>query len=260
MKKSILAALLIFCSVSLFAQSNNEQVSKLADDFLSTDWPLVLKAKEKIENLGSAGIPNLIDLMDDCRMIKLQNTGDLIFPGAERFFGHGQIIDYDIDIACVRAGWLLEEITFMNFGFSGIHLAADELTGFINKTFPDFAINETNQDRLNQLDEEGKRKLIRDLSIGKAKMWWESSSRQWSRVNSLEQALNSNDEKCQVKGLFYLRNGVTACRGLTQKFYKSKLSKTVERLSKSETGRVSENAKLIMLDSDFSWLDIKAAY
>jgi hypothetical protein len=29
------------------------------------------------------------------------------------------------------------------------------------------------------------------------------------------------------------------------------------RLSKSETNRVSENAKLIMLDSDFDWLSIK---
>jgi hypothetical protein len=74
---------------------------------------------------------------------------------------------------------------------------------------------------------------------------------------SLEKGLNSQDEKSQVKALFYLRNGKTACKGLNQKFYKSKLSKVIEKLSNSSTSRVSENAKLIMLDSDYSWLFIK---
>jgi len=260
MKKSILYFLLVLCWVPLFSQNNNEQLKTLERDFLSTDWPLVIKAKEKMENLGSAGIPDIIAMMSDCRTLKLMNTADLIYPGAERFFGHGQMIDYDIDLACIRAGWILEEITFMNFGFSGIHLPADELVGFLDRNFPEFSAKEGNRNKMNQLDEEGKRMLIRDLSIEKAKLWWQSSSKQWNRLSALEQALNSGDEKSQVKALFYLRNGVTYCKGLTQKFYKTKLSKVVERLSKSGTGRVSENAKLIMLDSDFSWLEIKPVY
>ncbi|HEX2394732.1 MAG TPA: hypothetical protein VHI78_05260 [Bacteroidales bacterium] len=257
MKKNILYALFYFCLIPLSAQNNYEQMKALEKDFLSADWHAVVKAKENIESLGSSGIPDLITMMNDCRTIKLQNTGDLIYPGAERFFGHGQIIDYDIDVACIRAGWLLEEITFINFGFSGIHLPADELTGFINRNFPRFCSNVENQEKIKGLDEAGKRTLIRDLSIDNARKWWQNSSKQWTRLNALELALNSDDEKSQVKALFYLRNGVTSCKGLSQKFYKSKLSKVVERLSKSETGRVSENAKLIMLDSDFSWLDLK---
>ena len=198
-----------------------DPVKSLVEDFLSTDWPTVMAAKEKIENLGVTGIPEMMTVMNDCKVYKLQNTGDLIYPGAEKFFGHGQIIDYDIDVACVRAGWLLEELTFRNFGFSGIHLPADELIDFIQKTFPEYYNLPDNQKQIELLNEEGRRIRIRELSIERAKSWWETSSRQWNRLSALEQSLNSKDEKCQVKGLFYLRNGQTNCKGLTQKFYKS---------------------------------------
>jgi hypothetical protein len=257
MKKIFLHLLLCFIPFALLGSNGNEPLKDLMDDFLSADWPAVSQAKEQIENLGSAGIPGMMELLEDCRMVKLQNTGDLIYPGAEKFFGHGQIIDYDIDVICVRAGWLLEEITFMNFGFSGIHLHSSELDGFIRISFPDYAGIAGNQEKLVRLDDEGKRKLIRALSIERARIWWQTSAKQWNRLSALELALNNNDEKCQVKALFYMRNGVTVCKGLTQKFYRSRLSKVIERLSKSETGRVSENAKLIMLDSDFSWLALK---
>lgn len=226
------------------------------DEFVSNDWSVVSLAKEKMENLGSSCIPELIGMMNDCRIQKLHNTGDLIYPGAEKFFGHGQIIDYDIDDVCVRAGWLLEDITFKNFGFSGIHLPADELSGFIAATFPDY-VGIADPQQTVALSEDGKRKLIRSLSIERAKNWWLGTAKQWNRLQALEQALNSNDEKCQVKALFYLRNGKTQCRGLTQKYYKSRLEKVINKLTRSETNRVSENAKLIMLDSDFDWLSLK---
>lgn len=257
MKISILSALLILIRIPLIAQTSNEQLTVLQRNFLSTDWPSVLNAKEMIENLGPAGIQNVIAMLDNCAIHKLRNTGDLIYPGAERFFGHGQIIEYDIDFVCVRAGWFLEELTFMNFGFSGIHLPDDEMAVFIKRNFPDYMAVEANRLKVDSLDEAGRSNLIRTLSIEKAKTWWLSSSKQWSRLNALEQALKSNDEKSQVKALFYMRNGATACKGLTEKFYKSRLSKVVETLSKSKTGRVSENAKLIMLDSGFAWLKMK---
>jgi hypothetical protein len=257
MKKYIPGVFLSLCTISLFAASGTEPIKPLMDKFLSNDWPTVILAKEKIENLGSAGIPELIAVMNDCKINKLINTGDLIYPGATKFFGHGQIIDYDIDVICIRAGWLLEELTFINFGFSGIHLPGNELSTFIKSNFSDYYAITENQSQLQSISEDEKRVLIRTLSVEKAKAWWQSSAKQWTRIASLEQALNSSDEKNQVKALFYLRNGKTLCKGLNQKFYKTRLSKTVEKLSKSETNRVSENAKLIMLDSDFSWITIK---
>ncbi|MBN1145486.1 MAG: hypothetical protein JXA72_13735 [Bacteroidales bacterium] len=257
MKKSVLYLALCLLAQNLFGNVKGEPIKQLMGEFLSSDWPVVLAAKEKIENLGSESIPEILRIMDDCRVNKLENTGDLIFPGAEKYYGHGQIIDYDIDNICVRAGWLLEELTFNNFGFSGIHLPAEELIGFISKTFPDYYGIQTNRNNTDKLDETEKRKLIRTLSIEKAKKWWQAVAKPWNRLTALELSLKSTDEKRQVKALFYMRNGKTACKGLTQKFYKSKLEKTVMKLSKSETNRVSENAKLIMLDSDFDWLSLK---
>ncbi len=249
--------LVFLASFPIFSWAGNETIKELVTELVSDDWPVVLAAKEKIENLGSAGIPEMIALMGDCRINKLKNTGDLIYPGAEKFYGHGQIIDFDIDDLCIRAGWVLEEITFKNFGFSGIHLPENELLAFIKTNFPDYYAVAENQKNTENLNEDGKRKLIRALSIARAKNWWETAPKQWTRLSALELALTGNDEKSQVKALFYMRNGDTSCKGLTQKFYKSRLSKTIEKLSKSETNRVSENAKLIMLDSDFSWLALK---
>ena len=257
MKRFTIYLLLCCLSTSLFSRTNTEPIRQLINDFLSTDWPTVLSAKEKLENIGAEGISDVITIMNECREHKLQNTGDLIFPGAEKYFGHGQIIDYDIDDICVRAGWLLEDLTFMNFGFTGIHLPDNELSGFIRDNFGDYCNNPANRRQVEELSVTGKRKLIRTLSIERVKNWRQNASAEWNRLNALEEALKSQDEKCQVKALFYLRNGKTRCAGLNENFYKTQLESTVMKLTRVTLGRVSENAKLIMLDSDFDWLRIK---
>jgi len=256
MKKTIISLVLCFF-LSTYPGTGSEPIGQLISDFLSTDWPTVLVAKEKIENIGSACISDMIAIMNDCRELKLQNTGDLIYPGAEKFFGHGQIIDYDIDIACVRAGWLLEDLTFRNFGFTGIHLPDNELTGFIQNNFPDYFNNPANHTQYEELTASGKRRLIRSLSIEQVNNWWKTVAASWNRLDALENALNSKDEKCQVKALFYMRYGITKCKGLNERYYRTRLDNSIKKLSRVDLGRVSEHAKLIMLDSDFDWLAIK---
>jgi hypothetical protein len=256
MKRFIQYFLMCCFSAAPSLANGGESINQLIRDFLSTDWPTVLAAKEKIENLGQAGIPDVIAVMNDCHVHELQNTGDLIFPGAEKYLGHGQIIDYDIDDICVRAGWLLEDLTFRNFGFTGIHLPDDELSDFLQHNFPDYYNGKHRQ--IKDLSASGKRKLIRTLSIERVRSWWNNEADGWNRLDALVEALNSVDEKCQVKALFYLRNGKTICKGLDEQYYKTQLEQTIMKLSKVETGRVSENAKLIMLDSDFDWLALKA--
>jgi len=259
MKKS---ALLAFCMVlgnSMLALGGQKIPENLLSDFISTDWPTVLQAKENIENLEAAGIPQLMSLLDDFSVRKLENTSDLIYPGAERFYGHGQIVGYDIDVIAVRSGWLIEELAFQNFGFTGIHLPEDELTGFIQYNFPEFYDNSRNKQGLNKMTVAEKRELIKSLSIKKAKGWWKQQSDGWSRLDALISALQSSDEKRQVKALFYIRNGRTLCTGLTREFYQTHMESIVRSLSKVDLKRVSENAKLIMMDMDFEWLNMKSA-
>ncbi|UCH14699.1 MAG: hypothetical protein JSV22_01750 [Bacteroidales bacterium] len=241
----------------LLSFNQEKSVDKLIKDFQSSDWPTVLKAKESLENMEGKSIPELINLLGSCPVIKLENTGDLIYPGAEKFYGHGQIIDYDIDDICIRAGWLIEEIAFQKFGFDGVHVQEDRLINYIKFNFAGYYNKEDNKDKLEKMSATEKRNLIKDLSIKKAKKWWEKESKGWNRLSALVDALKSDDEKRQVKALFYIRNGRTQCTGLTKSYYKKNIHSIVNELSKVQTKRVSEHAKLILLDMNYEWLKIK---
>jgi hypothetical protein len=245
----------MFILLNIHAQTDFDQLLK---DFVGADWSTVSAAKEKLENYEEKTIPLIIPLLENNTVNKLKNTGSLIYPGAEKFFGYGQIIDYDIDNISVRAGWLLEEISFNNFGFTGIHMPDEDLIGFIKLTFPEYYNNSTNRKLLETSSVDNLRKIIHDLSVRNAKEWWQRESTTWTRLKALNEALKSYDEKCQVKALFYMRNGDTKCTGLTKDYYIDNISKEIVRLSTSDTKRISENAKLILFDTKFLWLENKS--
>lgn len=252
--KNTAVLLLSVCFLNLLSGQDKKQ---WLSDFKSNDWKKVKPAKLSLESLQGDVIPDLISLLDNKDKVSLENTGNLIYPGALKFYGHGQILDYDIDYMLVRAGWLLEEISFANFGFSGIHLTDDEARDFIKMTFPEYYNNSSNRKKIESAQNPELRKIITDLSVASAKAWWASEKTTFSRLNSLVEALQSFDEKQQVKALFYLRNGRTRCDGLTREYYYNEIIKEVGRLSGSDVQRISENAKLILLDTKLEWLSIK---
>jgi len=254
--KGIIAAFLLSV-MTLFHVNAQSDIGQIIKDFVGNDWTVVSAAKEKLENYEAKAIPQIMLLLENNTVNKLKNTGSLIYPGAEKFFGYGQIIDYDIDNISIRAGWLLEELTFNNFGFTGVHIPEEDLVGFIKLTFPDYYNNSTNRKTIETSSAVDIRKIIRQLSIRNAKEWWQLESNSWTRLNALSKALISFDEKCQVKALFYMRNGDTKCTGLTKDYYIDNISKEIVRLSTSDTKRISENAKLILFDTKFLWLENK---
>ncbi|MBN2484457.1 MAG: hypothetical protein JXB34_00650 [Bacteroidales bacterium] len=248
----------IIFSLVLAVSVNAQDKNQLLSDFTSADWPKVKAAKTGLENLQGSIIPDLIQLLDSKEKVKLTNTGNLIYPGAEKFFGHGQILDYDVDFIAIRAGWLIEEITFSNFGFSGVHVSKDEMPDFIRITFPDYYNNSANRKKIETAPLEELRLVVLKLAVNQVKEWWKENGQNFSRLNLLLQALRSFDEKEQVRALFYMRNGVTSCDGLSRDFYYDELIKEVGRLSGSEVQRISEHAKLILMDTKFEWLELKA--
>lgn len=241
----------------LFIHGQEKEIAGLLKELQSVDWTVVSGAKEKLENMEIKGIPGIITMLQDRSVKKLINTGDLIYPGAERFFGHGQIIDYDIDKIDIRAGWLLEELTFQNFGFMGVHIQSDKLIDFIKFNFPKYYNNSKNRQLIEKSSEKERRDIIRKLSAQEAEKWWEDQDGKWSRFTALIQALKSEDEKRQAKALFYIRNGKTMCTGLTRESYKAQIENVVIELSKSPLKRISEQSKLILLDTEFDWLALK---
>jgi hypothetical protein len=91
-------------SILLFTLTGNTQTDdkikpnfeNLISDFVSSEWIKVYKAKDSLLNIGKESIPHLIKLLDDPKSFnKLKNTADLIYPGANEFYGHGWVIDYD---------------------------------------------------------------------------------------------------------------------------------------------------------------------
>lgn len=257
MKKFYVTLLLLFFPLIIVVSNAQDDIPTLMKNFSSSDWPTVKTAKEKLENYEGKAIPQLIAMLDNDKVVKLTNTGSLIYPGAEKFFGYGQMVDYDIDNLSIRAGWLLEDISFNNFGFSGVHLAPDDLVPFIKVTFPEYYNNTTNRKTIESSTPDQLRDIIHKLSVQNAKKWWKEEGASWTRLNALTEALQSYDEKRQNKALFYMRNGTTKCTGLTKDYYIDNISKDIVRLSSSDTKRISENAKLILFDTKFVWLDNK---
>ncbi len=248
------AFIIFFLNTLLLAQTD---IDLLINNLVSDDWKTVKSAKENLENLERDAVSDAIKILDRDEVVKLQNTGSLIYPGAERFFGHGQIVEYDIDNLSIRIGWLLEDLSFHNFGFSGYHIPDDELIGYIKITFPEYYNNSTNRKTLEISNFAQLRGIIHKLSVQNAKEWWKNEGNEWTRLEALVEALKSFDEKRQVKALFYLRNGTTACKGLTKDYYIDNISKEIVRLASSDTKRVSEHARLILYDTKFTWLDNK---
>lgn len=234
-----------------------EAQSQLLNDFTSSDWKLIKSSKLKLEDLQGGIIPEVIKLLDRDDKVNVVNTGSLIYPGAEKFYGHGQILDYDIDYISIRAGWLLEEIAFQNFGFTGIHLPESDLVNHIKITFPNYYNNSSNRKKIDSASGAELRSIAQSLSIKSAKEWWANNKSNFSRLEALVSSLKSFDEKRQVKALFYLRNGTTACKDLTKEVYYEEISKEIVRLSGSDVQRIAEHAKLILLDSKLEWLSMK---
>jgi hypothetical protein len=252
---TLLVTLLIVTPAGfLRAQSDIDQLIK---DFTSSDWKVVKQAKMKLENYEALVIPKVLPLLDRDDIVKLTNTGSLIYPGATKFYGYGQMIEYDIDKIAIRAGWLLEDLTFNNFGFSGCHLAPEDQMNFIKITFPAYYNNATNRKTLESSSETELGNIIFKMSVKNAKEWWANEGIHWTRLQALVDALKSFDEKRQVKALFYMRNGETKCSGLTKEYYIDNIAKEIVRLSGSDTQRVSEHASNILSDTKFQWLENK---
>lgn len=85
----------------------------------SARFPEVLAARDELVASGSArAVARLVALAPATDRVPLTETADLVYPGTRRFHGHGLVVPYDIDRLGARAGWVLEDLTFRDFGFS----------------------------------------------------------------------------------------------------------------------------------------------
>lgn len=243
--------------LSFFIQLSAADIDQLISDFSGNEWQKVLEAKSSLENMQEEAIPKIIELLDQDKTVKLTKTGDLIYPGASKFYGHGMMVEYAIDQLDVRAGWLLEEMTFMSFGFGLIHDLDENLITNIKQNFREY-LSQKLLNELEKMETEEIREKIKEMAIDKAQKWWKEEFEDWNRLDGVIDALNSDNSRRQVLALKYLKSGTSPCSGLSIETYLDELKSRISYLSKSKVSRISEYSIFILNDSDFGFIRIKS--
>jgi hypothetical protein len=178
--------------VTLQAREVREVSVKLRERFVGSDWRKVQRAAAKIESADRAGASALLAMLRRNRRVRLSNTDGLIYPGAARPSAEGRVIQYELDWTADRVGWVLEALTFEDFGF-----ASDSTDGVAR---------------------EGVAAQRRARAVRSARSWWRERRARWSRLDAVRDALAGNVDR-QRRVLHWLRFGTTPCKGFDVPFF-----------------------------------------
>lgn len=252
MKHYITIILLLTFTVSFSQKRLDGMIAELKH----SDFSAIYKVKDSIVNYQKDAIPELIELLKDTSFVKLNNTADLIYPGAEKFYGHGWIVNYDIDWISVRAVWLLEEITFQNFGYRDLTINEDKLMSLHKQDYTSYL--QTGSHDIDFKDKTPREQLIiyRLMLADRVLKWWDKNKNGWTRLNAIKEALSSIDEQRQSLALRYLRFGKTDCDGLTLENYKKEIKPIIKKIKRSKNEN-AEQAKYLLEDNEYYWFKSK---
>ena len=252
MKHYITIILLLTFTVSFSQKRLDGMIAELKH----SDFSAIYKVKDSIVNYQKDVIPELIELLKDTSFVKLNNTADLIYPGAEKFYGHGWIVNYDIDWISVRAAWLLEEITFQNFGYRDLTINEDKLMSLHKQDYTSYL--QTGSHDIDFKDKTPREQLIiyRLMLADRVLKWWDKNKNGWTRLNAIKEALSSIDEQRQSLALRYLRFGKTDCDGLTLENYKKEIKPIIKKIKRSKNEN-AEQAKYLLEDNEYYWFKSK---
>jgi hypothetical protein len=254
----VVAFLFLMGQTSLLAQqcpgapSNNPDpsITELMQDLTSDQWPRVWAAKLRLESRQSEAIPALLELLQSERYVELHDTWDLIYPGAKTFYGHGFIVDYDLDWLSVRAGWVLEELTFQDFGFSSNVIKHDELLQAVIAGKADHPLKEVVRipDGLQQSQENRRRSVLQALD------WWKAKGRDWTRLDAVIDALGSGSEARISRTVEWIFNGETRCKGFDRINMKRRILPAASRHKHSPNAVLRERVGRLLADWDKDWI------
>jgi len=233
-KNCTIVALLILSawSLSIPAQAAPPPTPSLLSTFCSAEWSRVQKIGLELKVLQADSIDALLQIMQDEREVPLHDTFDLIYPGATTFYGHGGVVNYELNWLPARAGWILEDLTFQDFGFSGGVPQGDKL---LKKTI-DLKIQGKGDVSMEEVAPQSvaSRRLQKyQLAAAKAKTWWGRNRTSWTRRHALQEALASTSPARQGNALQYLRYPDSPCPGLSLATYNTNLLPLVVHIAKT---------------------------
>lgn len=251
--KTFSTILLLLTFHGCFAQT---RLDHMMAQLRHNDFGKVYQVKDSVVNRGKEAIPQLVKLLKDTSFMKLENTADLIYPGASKFYGHGWIVNYDIDWVSARAAWLLEEIAFQNFGYQKQVINEDQLMELHKHNYQFYLKSGSHSVDLKGKTPKQMAVVYRQLLADSISRWWDRNQNTWTRYNALKEALASRDELRQSLALHFLRFEKTKCDGLTLDNYQKELMPLVLEI-KERKGSQAEQAKLLLDDKEFYWLKLK---
>jgi hypothetical protein len=231
-------------------------MDSLIKQFAGTDWGQVSEAQFVLESKQGAAIPRLVALLERDEYVKLRNTADLIYPGAESYWGYGHILRYDVDWLSVRAGWALEQITFQDFGFSEDSIRESDLLRATARGQVDVPLQEV---IAVDIPAEAKEQQ-RAAAVQRARAWWTQQQGTWHRLPALVDALDSAEPARVLSALHWLRFENSVIDGFTKGVYLEQVYPRVQILAGSTNPEVAAQAAYLVRDYDndeWWWLSLK---
>jgi hypothetical protein len=228
------------------ADIRTKPTDKVFVDLESDNWgERVAPAEKELESRQTLVIPDAIKLLDKDVKVKLKNTWDLIYPGADQFYGHGWVLDYDVDWVSVRAGWLLEELTFQDFGFQEGVIDHDAILAAVIAGKSESFVSDLKA----RLKGQDAKKQSRILAAQRAKDWFQREGANWKRFDAVVGGLKGSNTSLQTRILQWLRNRETKCDGLTIASFNELILPEVKRLARSSDVNLKEEAEYLIEDN-----------
>lgn len=209
------------------------------------------------ENYQKEVIPKLIELIKDTSFIKLENWGPYSFAGSTSYKGHGLYITYYLDWISDRADWILEQITFQDFGYSEWTAAGNEMMKEYKKIYHN-EINkiDTTYIYFNDSTTRAQFKKYRLFLADSVLKWWDKNKSTWTKYNALKEALSSKNFQRQYLACNYLINGKTLCEGLTIDNYNKEIKPLLKKIRRHYwTDEFGE--RQILKDKNYNWYKLK---
>jgi hypothetical protein len=236
MKRAFTICLMLcFSTTLLFSQQviktqEDKRIDSLIKEFKSAYYDLphgVKYAKLELENYQKIIIPKLIAMLyNTTKTPIIANEPGVFFANADVSYykGTGGTIPYNLDWLSIRAGWLLEELTFNDFGFSS---NASNESKVPSRTY---AYNSTIV--WEKIATAASIKKERKIMADKVAAWWQKNKTTWTRLGALKEALQSNNEERYTKAIFYMNTfyNRTSCDGLTDEVFDTEIKPLLRAL------------------------------
>lgn len=223
-----------------------EQAAAWVEVLARADSGAVLQARGHLLNLQQHAIGPLIELMAREELVALEGTADLIYPGADRLYGHGWVVPYDIDWLPVRAGWVFEELVHESLGFDmagsfGAEGAMVAFTADWSRLPPEQRTLEARAAAGREAAERARR--------------WRAAHPDWTCLGAVREGLHSEERRDAT--MAWLRSGRGACEGLTREVYLEELRPLVAAASEADGHAATSEAWRLLRDVELHWLSIK---